>query len=48
MNETINCFSNEIDEVSFIIKEDQLYIKNYVQMENGKVLTKLLVNYIAQ
>lgn len=35
MNETINCFSNEIDEVSFIIKEDQLYIKNYVQMENG-------------
>ena len=35
LNETINCFSNDTEEVSFIVKADQLYIKNYVQSENG-------------
>lgn len=35
LNETINCFSNDTEEVSFIVKSDQLYIKNYVQSENG-------------
>jgi len=35
LNETINCFNNDTEEISLIIKPDQLFIKNYVQTETG-------------
>lgn len=36
LNETINCFQNDTEEISFIVKNEQLFIKNYVQDDSGK------------